>query len=211
MVVNLDWKLLEAQPKIKIGEGKFREVYALDNNIALKLLKGTFLKKYSFFSISLPTAEYTKYKFGIDDFNVHEYETFQKFIDFIPQNYQTSFAKPLMVGEFLGRSAIITQLVKNIDGSISKSLKNHGTINDPNFWRKFDELEQILSDNKIYMLDIHDINILVQYSDSGTVPVFFDYKRLGNQTYPFQFLITNGQLMDKMDRRFKRLKMEYKK
>lgn len=207
-----DWDELITLPKVKIGEGRFREVYSLGEFNVLKLLKPTFVKKHFFLKFNYPTDTYTKHNYGIQDFNQYEYDMYNQFKDKIPTNLSESFIQPLIVGKYQLRSASISELVKNQDGSIANSLETHGPVKDQYFWKKFNELEQVLNDNKIYLMDMKPLNILVKTSDDGLKPVLMDYKRFGKQTYPFQFWMqTDKQLADKMNRRIQRLKEDYKK
>lgn len=194
---------------VKIGEGKHREVFRLGDK-ALKILKLHIRKNYGLFHIDFPTNLYTKYRYGIDDFNEFEYRTYKKFIERVPPEFKDRFSRIYHAGRLDGRSFSISDLVVNSDGSLSKPLSEYDII-DSAFWRQIDELEEILASKEIPIMDIGGENIMVKEADGKMIPVIIDFKRYGRKTYPFQiWLFSEQRLISKMRRRFQRLKERYK-
>ena len=191
-------------PEKKIGEGSYREVYMVRNK-AVKVLKHFIVKDYILFSIKYPTHYYTKLKFGIDDFNEHEFGNYSELK--IPDEFKDNFAQIFGIEKNNGNSFSLCELILDSDGNVSKSVKEHKNIKDIDFWKNLDKLEEFLIDNRIYLMDIRPENILAKEINGSFIPVIIDYKRVGPQTYPFQFLLksTNG-IENKIRRRFERLK-----
>lgn len=196
---------------IKIGEGRYREVYRVDDDFALKLLKPTVGKNYFGVSVEFPAQLYTACKFGISDFNRFEHGAYQTFIQRISPEMRNSFAHIHRVGMFRGRSGSLSDLVADADGGVSQSLSEYGKVSDTSFWKRIDDIETALLDEKIWLTDIADHNVVVQVVDGTHVPVLVDFKRYGRRTYPFQvWLLSQRQIEKKMKRRFERLRDEYK-
>lgn len=209
IVTNFDWFEESLHNPIKIGEGRFREVYQV-GGYTLKVLKPYTRKNYGPFHIAFPVTLYTTLKFGIPDFNEHEYNTYNSFADRIPSELRESFYHIHGVQKPNGRSCLITELVADTDGKPSKRLSEHGKIADSIFWKQIKRLEEALLDEGIMLMDINGENILVRKTDNGPIPVIVDYKRLGGKTYPAQFWLSSGKQMEKkIQRRFQRLREQY--
>jgi len=191
---------------MKIGEGKFREVFSF-GDLAIKTLKPHFTKKYGRFNVNMPTGLYTKYKFGIKDFNEHEFAVYRDFIDRVPEVFRDSFYQIYSILHNEGKSYLLTQLIKDDDGQISRTMSQTGHIQDTSFWKRFDQLEDILVEQDIALMAINSANIVVQRSGNNTIPVFTDYKRFGNRTYPAQFwLASRSQRAKKIQRNLQTLR-----
>ena len=202
---NLQVDLAKAE---KIGQGRYREVFRM-GDLALKVLKSHVRKNYGLFHIDYPMKVYTKYKFGIADFNQFEFEMYQGFIDRIPLNLRNRFYRIHSVDNVGGRSYLLADLVLDDDGSLSKPLSKQGK-SDNHFWERVKELEEVLIDKEVPVLDIRGENILVQNTAQGVIPVMVDYKRFGRKTYPFQFgLSSKKSMIKKQRRRFQRLREQY--
>jgi len=199
----------DLESAVKIGEGKYREVYRL-RDFAIKMLKPSIRKDYGLFHINFPSQLYTKHKFGIADFNQFEYDMFKEFIERVPVEFRDRFAHIHSVGQIDGKSYSLSDLVINRDGSLSKTLAQYGEIESYDFWSQIEELEGVLTDNSIPIMDIRGENVMVQETSEGVAPVFIDFKRYGRRTYPVQFwLFLEKQLVAKMQRRFERLRELY--
>jgi len=199
----------ELENAVKIGEGKYREVYRV-RDFAIKMLKPSVRKNYGFFHIDFPSQLYTKHKFGIGDFNEFEHDMFREFIERVPVEFRDKFAHIHSVGEIDGKSYSLSDLVINGDGNLSRTLAQTGAVSSYDFWSQIEELEGVLTDNTIPIMDIRGENIMVQEKSAGVVPVFIDFKRYGGRTYPVQFwLSSEKQLIAKMKRRFERLRELY--
>jgi len=199
----------DLEKAVKIGEGKYREVFRVDD-FAIKILKPHVRKNYGLFHIDFPSYLYTKHKFGIVDFNQFEYGIFRDFIERVPVEFREMFAQIHSVGKINGKSYSLSDIVVNRDGSLSKTLTQQGELDNYDFWRQIEELEEVLTDNTIQIMDIRGENIMVQEVEGKVVPVFIDFKRYGGRTYPIQFwLLSEKQLIAKMQRRFQRLRELY--
>lgn len=194
----------------KIGEGMYREVYQ-EGSLAIKVLKHYIRKDYGLFHLYFPTSLYTMFKFLIKDFNEFECDNYRRMIDQIPTELRDSFAKIIGVVQYEGRSISINELVTNIDGNVSKTLRQYGKVKNSGFWKRLGELEELFISEGIPYLDIHPENILVKELKNGDIlPVFVDYKRVATKTYPFQFnLLFRSEIARKIKRKFFRIRREY--
>lgn len=78
---------MDFESAVKIGEGRYREVFRV-RNFAVKILKPSIRKNYGFFHIDFPSQFYTTHKFGIEDFNQFEYDMFKSFIERVPAEFR---------------------------------------------------------------------------------------------------------------------------
>lgn len=209
VVTNTEYLRSQAVDASKIGEGKYREVFRHGDKV-IKLLKPEVVKDYRLFCVNFPISTYTRYRFGIADFNEFEHDVYQGFIARVPVDLRDSFSHIHSVKRVGDRSILVADLVVNDDGSISKPLSNHGCVEQASFWSRLADLEEILVEEQIPLLDIHAGNIIVKETDEGPVPVLIDFKRCGAQTYPFQLSLCFGSgIVKKMSRKFQRLKETY--
>jgi len=194
----------------KIGEGRYRKVFRVGNK-ALKVLRPFVRKDYGLFHVNFPTELYTKYKFGIADFNQFEYEMYHEFIERISPELRNKFSQIHEIGKSNGKSVSLSDLVVNSNGNLAKTLSQYGIVDNPDFWRQIDKLEQVLVHEEIPIIDIRGENIMVREVDGESVPILVDFKRYGRRTYPVQiWLFSKQQLVKKMKRRFQRLRDQYK-
>ena len=115
------------------------------------------------------------------------------------------------VGKINGKSCSFSDLVSNCDGIISKTLAQNGKLKNDNFWKQIEELEGVLVDKKVTITDIRGENIMVKEMGKEVAPIFVDFKRYGSITYPIQiWLSSEKQLVEKMKRRFQRLREQYR-
>ena len=195
----------------RIGEGKYRVVYR-HSDYAFKVLKPYVKKDYGPFHVKFPTSLYVKSKFGIIDFNKHEYDNYLGIISQVPEEMRDSFTQIFEVFYIDRKSISINELVINADGQISKTLRGHGPVKDPVFWERLQKLEDLFLSRNIPYFDIRDKNIAVKQSKDGhMIPVFIAYKRVGIRTYPLQLhLLTNCGISRRIKRRFLRIRELYK-
>lgn len=193
----------------KFGEGRYRAVYRIDDKV-LKLLKPTIKKNYGLFSINFPLEQYVKLKFGIQDFNQFELDNYDNFIRKVPDEFKENFAEIYWAGRYNGISASISELVLNGDETISQNLSETKKIEDITFWKKINQIEEILLSNEIFITGIQGENIVVKTTQDCQTPIFIDYKRFGDKTYPFQpWLHSKKQLTAKIKRKFDKLRETY--
>jgi hypothetical protein len=192
--------------KHKIGEGRYREVYFVNRGTCAKVLKPGVTKDYGFTQVTFPMRLYQFIKFGIRDFNRYELENYKMLKSVLPKDVRANFQEIYGVSEDRDGTSSICELVRNTDGSVSKSLEAHGAVPDKNFWSEFDNVARLLKDHDIYYFGISASNVLVREERGIKRPVFVDYKRIGCRTYPFQpWLILPGQRAEKLDRAIEKL------
>jgi hypothetical protein len=190
----------------KIGEGRYREVFQIGDETCAKFLRRTLEKNYGIFSITFPMKTYNLLKFRTSDFNQLELQNYNDLMKRIPESSHQYFAHINGLETIDGQSVSIYQLIRNSDGSISKSLKNFGPVDSVEFWDSIEHLRKIILDLEIPYFGVNDDNILVQQEESRIKPVFVDYKRVGMKTYPFQpWVCMHGEKAKKINRLFGRL------
>ena len=193
---------------LKIGEGNHRSVHLIDNARCMKILKPFVEKSYGPLRVRLPTLLYTYAKFGIRDFNEHEHSVYQQFFSSPPNNLRGCFERIHGLSEF----GLIADVVRDFDGGLSKTLEITGRVRDANFWRKLVEVREFLLENNIPLFDgVGASSIMVKKLDRFVaMPVFIDFKWLGQQLYPFQqYLRLRRFAREKTMRRFSRVFQQY--
>ncbi len=194
----------------KIGECKFREVFSV-GDFAVKTIKPSFKKNYGLFKVSMSTHLYTKYKFGIPDFNEYEFGAYKKLIEKVPEELRNSFYQIYSVLHNEGKSYLIAQLIKDSNDQISLPMSKLGHIQEKSFWERIDQLEDLLIEKDIPLMELNSSNIVARDLGNSSIPVFIDYKRFGIRTYPAQFwLISRSERVKKIKRRFQILRDKHK-
>ncbi len=108
-------------------------------------------------------------------------------------------------------SVLRMERVKNYDGTPAMTLRRHEKIDNPYFWKKFDELVEFLKAKKIPLMDFSPDNIMVKkISDNQFIPVIVDYKRMSRRNYLFQpsIWLLKGAV-NKMLRRAERIRRTF--
>ena len=96
----------------KIGEGRHREVFRLNDRYAFKVLKPEIKRSYGpIHNITIPANIYTRLRVGTTDFNQFEYEKYREFIERVPDEMRNRFSHIHSVGEIEERSFSISDLV----------------------------------------------------------------------------------------------------
>lgn len=159
---------------------------------------------------SISMAEYTS-KFNIWDYNEHEQKMSEAAVSVLRDSFSVNLNLVSEVGQLnTGNSYSVSQLVRDSDGNISRSLKDFGRINDSAFWNTLDQVITRLSENNVYLFDLNPRNILVRQTEMGRAPVLFDFKRVGLNFYPGQpWLKVPSLARQKVWRRYERCKQEY--
>lgn len=197
-------------PENQIGEGRFRRVYRFQDK-AVKILKRKVKKDYWLFSVSFPTGTYTYLKYGVRDFNEHEFKVYNLLERRLPDEFRDNFGKVLDLGYSIYGSLLVSELILDSKCQVSQDIKCRGKIKDESFWKRLDQIVEFLSDNRIYFLDINPGNILAREVNGVLIPVFIDYKRIGPQTFPFKSWLRIKSLAERAFRRkMNRLKEEFK-
>lgn len=194
----------------KLAEGGHREVYRVGDE-AFKVVKPYKQKRYFGIRLQVPSWVYSLYKSGRMDYNVAEMENYLNIVDRIPSGLHDCFVALLRIQNHEGKKIIVSELVRDFDGTLSKTLSFYGQVNDPIFWQMIGELEKFFLDKDIPYFDIRRDNILVRKRANGElVPVLIDYERATIRAYPFQLnLLVRSERARKIKRRFSRLREKY--
>jgi len=172
---------------VNIGSGSYRNVYLFSENVCCKIAKEERRKSFGSFSIGFPSRSYTMLKFGITDFNVHEYRNYVRLSQRIPEHLRGSFAPIIGIGDMEGGSTLLQEVVRDYDGQISLSMLQQGPITNDEFWKRLFAIRDFLVRERIPFFNINPRKILVRRVDDRTMePVFFDFKRIGVRTFPLQ-------------------------
>lgn len=190
----------------KIGEGQYREVFRSDPFV-IKKLKRFLFKRRGQKMAPFPLQSYVRKKYGIDDFNQHEFAHYQMLAEVVPARLRDNFNPIHWAGHFQGHSLSLSDLVLNADGSLAQTMVHTGPIRESGFWRVLDEMEIFLLDHKLYFTGLSSDNILVCKREEGWQPVMVDYKWLGGEAYPCQFwLRCRAGLENKIRHKFLKMK-----
>ena len=213
MSMDMSTRIMEIPHEltVKIGEGAYRDVYR-HTDFAVKRSKPHVVKKALFVKIPVPMSVYSLLRFGIRDLSQYEYDQYQSIISMTPARLHKFFAKvhkPIKNGK---ACYSINELVMDHDGQVSNTLFEYGKIEDEQFWKTLDDLENVFLDKKIYYLSIGPHNICVNKQAGGQlVPVLIDYKRIGVRTFRHQLLLYIPYFIRlKMRRRFQRMRKRFK-
>ncbi|HTB62396.1 MAG TPA: hypothetical protein VK737_02310 [Opitutales bacterium] len=196
-------------PVEKIGEGQFRKVFRCDP-FAIKILKEVLVKKQFRGMAQLPLQPYVRKKYGIADFNRHEFEHYQLLAEILPAHLQRCFNPIHWAGHHQGLNISLSDLVLNDDGTPAQPLTRSGIIENGDFWNTLAEIEHFLLDHKLYFTGVNSDNILVRRTEGIMQPVVVDYKWLGREAYPCQFwLRSNGRLEKKLQGKFQQMRFAH--
>jgi hypothetical protein len=199
-------------PENRIGQGAVRKAYVCGEYL-LKVIKQDIYirKKMLFGQRKIPTEEFIKKRYKIDDFNIYEFAQYMQLMQRVPAYLRDSFAKIIGVKQIQGRSVSINDLVRDADNSISRTLEDNGPLNDVGFWKRMDELEKFFLDEKILHLGIDERNILVRRAEEAVLPVVSDYKRMGKNVRPrtIGMLFAYGRTA-KTRKKFRLMREKYK-
>jgi len=150
----------------------------------LKKQKPHIIKKLLFIEVRIPTSLYILANYAIRDLHKYEYKQYESIISKMPSDLHKCFAQvhePILNGK---TCYSIHQLVIDHGGQISKALSEYGKVNDEQFWRLIDELENRFLENRIYYFSVGSPNICVsKQADERLIPVLIDYKRCGRRTF----------------------------
>ncbi len=170
----------------KIGESEYRTVYQVDTDKCAKFLKTHRQKKYGPITVSYPMQWYTWFKFGVADYNEFEFENYRMMMRKLPVEAHKYFARIFDVVKTSEASVSVSELVRDADGQISRTLQNVGMVADAHFWNALAFVRDALIEKGIPYFDALDANIVVKQDEFGPTPMFVDVKRVGANMYPFQ-------------------------
>jgi hypothetical protein len=168
-----------------VGAGKYRVVTQC-GGIAEKRLHPSRNKSYLGVQISYPMRWYT-FKFLTRNMNLDDLRHYQRFFGSVPEHLAPCFARIVGVQK-KGREWVLQQeLVRDFDGTVSRSLEESGPVLSPFFWKRFDEIMDFLTRNRVPLLDLRSSNVLVKrLGGDKSIPVLFDFKRMSARYYPAQ-------------------------
>ncbi len=185
------------EPGKKIGEGHFRECYAVEGE------PGLCIKKLR--SDLKPLQKLHLFLFKRDP-NREEFLTYQS----LPDELKPYFSP---VVEFRGKY-LVTGRPMDHDGSHSLSLSVYGRVSNEYFWSDIDRIVSLLEKYNIWFFDAFRLgeNVFVQkLSAKRYRPVIVDYKRLGWKSYPAQLnLLLNSERKKKFYRRLRRFEESFR-
>jgi hypothetical protein len=191
----------------KIAEGRYREVYK-EGKWAVKVVKPYIRKVWGW--VNFPTRLYAKFAFGNTDLNALEYRNYNNCIGLLPLHIRDRFLPIMGVSETPSGSLCRCELVTDADGSISKTLADHGNVRDKHFWYIIGEIESALLKQEIPYFNISDKNLLVRRDGVDCYPMFVDHKRVGKMSTILQpNAWTDIGAERKIRREFKRLYERY--
>ncbi|MDQ1343611.1 MAG: hypothetical protein QG650_330 [Patescibacteria group bacterium] len=114
----------------------------------------------------------------------------------------------------LEKECLIMARAIDFDGTPSKTLFETGPIGDSGFWEAVDFITEVLDRERLYFFDIFykGNNVLVKrLSETESVPLIVDFKRLGWQAYPLQpNLILESEKRRKFFRRLRRFEEAFR-
>lgn len=184
-------------PSEKIGEGKFRECFAVegDSGLCLKRLKpnlGFFKRLYLW----------------IMRRRLHEEE--QKIYQNLPAELKRYFNPIVDISD----ENLLTARPLDYDGTHSRPVKDFGQISNAGFWQQIEEIVALLEKHKIWFFDVFQsgTNIFAQrLSETDWKPVIVDYKRIGWKSFPMQFnLLFDSEKRKKFYRSYQRFEDSFR-
>ncbi len=181
------WKLGE-----KIGEGNFRECFALqdDPGLCYKRLR----PDLGFFQ-----------RFQVLSLRRHMNQEEQRTYNALPSMIKPYF-NPVVDA---GKSFLVAARPMDFDGSYSLPLNDYGKVGNSSFWEQSERLVKLLDRHSLWFLDIFgSTNIIVQrLSEQQWKPIIIDYKHLGWKAFPMQLnLVLDSEKRRKFYRSYHRFK-----
>lgn len=138
-----------------------------------------------------------------NNLNLLDYKNYQLLEKIISgSDFERNFVKIYYENNY-----IISEIVKDFDGSISQNLLKYDGVITENFWKILENLLQFLIRKNIYFFDLNKGNVLVKrVSKDEIIPIFFDYKSYNKKYFLQLNLLFKSEREKKVWRRFERLK-----
>ncbi len=182
----------------KLGEGHFRECYAIEGEPGLCVKR---IKPDLGFMQRLQLQVLRR---GL---NREEYATFQ----LLPEELKPFFSPVIDFNE----EFIITPRPADYNGHYSLALYEYGPVANESFWKDIEKVVKLLDQHNMWFFDAFQLgkNIFVQKTTEQVwKPVIVDYKRLGWKSYPVQLnLLLNSEKKKKFYRRYRRFEDKFRK
>jgi len=188
-----------------LGEGKYRLVVPITDEVCMKIIKPKRAKRLGPFSFQVSTPLYLFMTSGVRNINKQEFKNYSRLINSISEDIKGSF------GELLGLTEegnLLAKIIRDYDGRISRPLTNYPGLRNPFFQHQLENVEREFNQKAIPYFNTTQYNVLVQWiSESEAKPVFIDYKRFGYRSYSFQpaLLFASG-VRRKINSEFERIK-----
>lgn len=185
------------KPAEKIGEGNFRECFAVegDPGLCMKQLKPDlgFLQRLQVWILRRRMNEEEK----------AIYEN-------LPAELKPFF-NPIVDAS---RKCLVTARPMDYDGQHSRPVRDYGRISNAGFWQQIDEIVRLLDKHQIWFFDTFQVgtNIFVQrLSETNWKPVIVDYKHIGWKSFPMQFnLLFDAEKRKKFYRSYRRFEARFR-
>jgi len=178
---------LDLTENTKIGEGKFREAYAIRDGLCAKVLKSTIVKSYPCgIKIKLPGRLYARAEYFVEDLNRTEMDNYRWLVENIAFEDRKYFGKiHVVIDSKRYGTVLIAERITNADGSTSRDLLHEQTI-ETEFWEGFDRISEIFMRYAIPHFGLGGGNLVVKKDAESVYPVLIDYKKIGARFFPLQ-------------------------
>lgn len=181
----------------KIGEGNFRECYAVvgEPGLCVKRLKpGLGFLQRLHLNLLRPRM------------NEEEHDTYSR----LPELLKPYF-NPVIDAR---RDYLVTARPLDYDGSHSKPVCDYGRVSNKYFWAEVEKIVELFERHNIWFFDAFQIgaNVFVQrLSPEEWKPIIVDYKRLGWKSYPVQVnLLFDSEKRKKFYRKYRRFVQSFR-
>ncbi len=186
------------KPAEKIGEGNFRECFAVegDPGLCIKRIRHDlgFLQRLQVWILRRRMNEEER-----------------KIYDNLPEELKQYF-NPIVDASV---NNLVTERPYDYDGQHSRLVRDYGKISHEGFWLHVEEIVRLLDKHRIWFFDIFHLgaNMFVQrLSETEWKPVIVDYKHIGWKSFPLQFnLLFDSEKRKKFYRNYRRFKARFRK
>ncbi|QQR92579.1 MAG: hypothetical protein IPJ89_05540 [Candidatus Iainarchaeum archaeon] len=198
---------------IYLGRGNHRAAYLISPRHVTKVhlpVSGLASMRGQLYNRAKERFEYVVH----GGFNELELRNFRRIWKSVPKHLRSSFARISSQRGKTKERILRIRVVRDADGSLSKTLRRFGPVSDPVFWRRFDLLVNWMLETKNYFLDFNAENVAVKRLSNGShIPVLIDYKRVGYQSHPLQWwlripIIARARMLRRIGRRIDRYRIE---
>ena len=194
-------------PGLILGKGKYRTTFRLDESTCIKVMLPQVEFHFGPIQLTCPTRAFTLFNFDIDDFNQYEFDNYLKYFKDISVDLRGYFVRLFGVKDGILKS----ELVRDFDWSISETLEQHKQVDSVEFWNRLMDIQRFILAQNIPFYTITSANIMVKkISKSNSIPVFTDFKHIGQRLFPLQMWLRIKLFSDiKIRRQFRRLVLNH--
>lgn len=196
-----------------IGSGLYREVVMLGDGTCEKHEKDTRAKRILGIRLAhYPIRVDALLNFGNMSLNKIEWGNYLR----IPDDMRPFVPEMSLVEDARGGCVLRTECIRDYDGNVSRSAKEHGPIDNAYFWKDVETLMEIMDHEDFYLSDIFNRegnNVLVRkISPDVWRPVMIDLKRAGRTIFPFRpELLLRCQKIAKIFERLESFRTNFKR